>query len=80
MKYIVHCNHDLDLLTRVVNEYLKQGWECQGGVSCCAVMVPKRVGYNVIEGCQELDRQYCQAMILHSRVSDYPCQCYQTCG
>ncbi|MBR6355378.1 MAG: DUF1737 domain-containing protein [Alphaproteobacteria bacterium] len=33
MKYDVECSNSLDELIQYVNEKLKKGWKCQGGVS-----------------------------------------------
>lgn len=48
MKYDIVCSESIDGLIEYVNAYLKQGWQCQGGIGVLTQGLSYKVFYQAI--------------------------------
>lgn len=48
MEYDIVCSESIDMLIEYVNSYLKDGWECQGGIGVLTQGLSYKVFYQAM--------------------------------
>ncbi len=48
MEYDIVCSESIDMLIKYVNSYLKNGWQCQGGIGVLTQGLNYKVFYQAI--------------------------------
>ena len=48
MEYDIVCGESIDMLIEYVNSYLKDGWQCQGGIGVLTQGVSYKVFYQAM--------------------------------